>query len=93
MGTVIEADLPARVALLERQLEQLRSEMDTRIIAAANRLREDDSFMKPAAQKFTDHAGNHLFDKAARRLLWLVLGLFGTAAAAFAAWLGSRGIR
>jgi len=84
-----EQDLAARVALLERQYAEMRDE----IKRAAHELSGDDGFMKPAAQRFGDHVSNHWFDKAARRLLWLVLGIFGAAAAGLAMFLAGRGFK
>lgn len=84
-------DLSARVAALERQLAQLRDELHDQIVGAAHALRKDDEFMKPASQRFTDHAGRHMFDKVARKLLILVIGALAAAAYGVAAWLTGRG--
>jgi len=82
-------DLPARVEALEKQVAAMRSEFKH----AAHELREDDAFMRPAAQRFGDHIADHWFDKAARRLLWVVLGIFGAAGAALAMFLAGKGFK
>jgi len=82
-------DLVARVEALERQFAAIRGE----IKHAAHELSDDDQFMKPAAQRLSDHAMSHWFDKAARRLLWVVLGIFGAAGAGLAMFLAGKGFR
>jgi hypothetical protein len=82
-------DLAERVAALERQMAAIRQEVKH----AANELSNDDGFMRPAAQRLSDHAANHMFDKAARRLLWLLLGIFGAAAAGLAMFLAGKGFK
>ena len=61
--------------------------------SVAHELRADDDFMRPAAQRFSDHVAAHWFDKAARRLLWGVLGVFGAAALGLAMFLAGRGFK
>ena len=82
-------DLAHRVEALERQFAAIRAE----IKHAAHELREDDGFMRPAAQEFGDHIAAHWFDKAARRLLWAVLGIFGAAAVGLAMFLAGRNFK
>lgn len=82
-------DIVARVEALERQFAAIRGE----IKHAAHELSGDDQFMRPAAQKLSDHAVDHWFDKAARRLLWVVLGIFGAAGAGLAMFLAGKGFR
>ena len=83
------SDLEARVAALEAQLAKLREELKE----AAHELRQDSDFMKPASETLAEHVTSYLFDKAARRLLWLVLGIFGAAGLGLAMWLGGRGFK
>ena len=85
-------DIEERLSTLE-QHAVLREELRGEIKRAAHELSGDDGFMKPAAQRFGDHVSNHWFDKAARRLLWLVLGIFGAAAAGLAMFLAGRGFK
>jgi hypothetical protein len=82
-------DLEQRVEMLEKQFAALRGE----IKHVAHELTGDDHFMRPAAQKFGDHVTDHWFDKAARRLLWLVLGIFGAAGAGLAMFLAGKGFK
>ena len=82
-------DLEHRVEMLERQFAALRGE----IKHVAHELRDDDHFMGPAAQRFGDHVAGHWFDKAARRLLWLVLGILGAAGAGLAMFLAGKGFK
>lgn len=67
--------------------------MQDEIIAVAHKLRADDNFMKPTAEKFTDHASSHVYDKVARRLLAMLIGIFAAAAIGLGAWLGGRGFK
>ena len=83
--------LEDRVAALEARTEALLTEMRAEIEAVAHKLRADDEFMRPASQKFTDHAGAHVFNQAARKLLILVIGVLAAAAYGVAAWLTGRG--
>ena len=85
--------LEQRVELLERQIEELRRSWRSEMKLVAHELRADSDFMKPASEKFVDHAGSHLFDKAARRLLWVVLGIFGSAAVGLAVLLAGKGMK
>jgi hypothetical protein len=78
--------LEQRVAMLEKKYDLLAGEISDRIKGAAHDLREDDSFMRPAAERFTDHASEHLLTKAGRRVfLWLVAFVGGAALL----WAGS----
>jgi len=86
----VNADpLVARVEALERQCADIRAEFR----AVAHELRQDDEFMRPASQKFAGHVASHWFDIAARRLLWVVLGVFGAAAVGLAMFLAGRGFK
>jgi len=82
-------EIQARLSALERQMAEIR----TQFKSVAHELREDDGFMRPAAQKFGDHIADHWFDKAARRLLWAVLGIFGAAAVGLAMFLTGRSFK
>jgi hypothetical protein len=85
-------DIEERLSTLE-QHAVLRSELRTEIKRAAHELRDDSSFARPYWQTGADHISNHWFDKAARRLLWLVLGILGTAGFALAMFLAGKGIK
>ena len=79
-------ELEARVEALERQFAAIKQEVKH----AAHELSDDDRFMKPASQRFAGHMAAHWFDIAARRLLWVVLGIFGAAAVGLAMFLAGR---
>jgi len=85
----MDDDLSSRVEAIERQMAEIRAQFKS----AAHELRADDDFMRPAAQRLSDHAAAHIFDKAARRLLWAVLGIFGAAAVGLAMFLAGRGFK
>jgi len=68
------SELEARVAALERQLEEL----DDRIIAAAHKLRDDSGFIGPFWRGGADHMGDHMLTRAGRKIfLWVLTGLAG----------------
>ena len=76
------SELEARVAALERQLEEL----DDRIIAAAHKLRDDKGFIGPFWTGGADHMGEHVLTRAGRKIfLWVITGLAGWALL----WAGS----
>jgi hypothetical protein len=81
--------LRQRVAALESACAAMRAEFK----AAAHELRDDSDFMKLSAQSLSDHAVSHWFDKAARKLLWFVLGILGTAGASVVIFLAGRNIK
>lgn len=81
--------LRQRVAVLEAACSEMRREFK----AAAHELRDDEGFMRPAAQRLSDHAVSHWFDKAARKLLWFVLGVLGTAGVGVVMFLAGRQIK
>lgn len=85
-------DLESRLATLE-QHAVLREELRAEIRRAAHELRDDSEFSRPYWQSGADHMSNHLFDKAARRLLWLVLGIFGAAGMGLAMFLAGKGFK
>lgn len=81
--------LKRRVAVLEAACSEMRREFK----AAAHELRDDSDFMKLSAQSLSDHAVSHWFDKAARKLLWFVLGVLGTAGVGVVMFLAGRQIK
>jgi hypothetical protein len=81
--------LRQRVAALESACKEMRAQFK----AAAHELRDDSDFMKLSAQSLSDHAVSHWFDKAARKLLWFVLGILGTAGASVVIFLAGRNIK
>lgn len=81
--------LKRRVAALESACVEMREQFKL----AAHELREDEDFMRPAAQSLSDHAVSHWFDKAARKLLWFVLGVLGTAGVGVVMFLAGRQIK
>ena len=82
-------DLTARVEALERQMAAVRNEFK----AAAHELRIDGEFMGPVSRTVADNVAAHWFDKAARRLLVFVLGVFGAAGVGLALFLAGKGFR
>jgi hypothetical protein len=82
-------DIEARVEALERQFAALRGEFK----AAAHELSDDEKFMAPAGKRLAKHMGEHWFDVAARRLLWVVLGIFGAAVTGLALFLAGKGFK
>ena len=85
-------DIEERLSTLE-QHAVLRDELRSEIKRAAHELRDDSAFSRPYWQGGADHISNHWFDKAARRLLWAVLGVFGAAAVGLAMFLAGRGFK
>ena len=78
--------LEHRVETLEREIEQLRDELDERIVVAAHRLRDDSGFIIPFWKNGAGHMGEHLITMAGRKVfLWIVTGLLG----ALLMWAGS----
>jgi len=83
------SDLEQRVDALERQFAAIRGE----IKHAAHELSDDDKFMAPAGKRLAKHMGEHWFDVAARRLLWVILGIFGAAVTGLALFLAGKGFK
>ena len=85
----MQPDLEHRVEALEAQVIALRESMRYEIKRAAHELRDDSDFSGPYWRSGADHAVDHLFTKASRKLLIYVAG---AVAAATLLWLGSLGI-
>ena len=85
----MQQDLTDRVEALEAQVLALRGSMRDEIKRAAHELRDDSDFSGPYWRSGADHAVDHLFTKASRKLLMYVAGAI---AAALLLWLGSLGI-
>jgi hypothetical protein len=81
-----DEDLAARVAALERRLDDIRNELQEQIVTAAHKLRDDSGFIGPFWRSGAEHMGEHVVTRAGRKVfLWLATG----GAAALLMWAGS----